>query len=54
MKSKGLVGTQGIAVQPSKKLYTTRGTGVPLKWESQRGGKREKTNLIKSKKVVSI
>jgi len=45
---------QRIAVQLSKKLYTTRGTRVPLKWESQRGGKCEKTNLIKSKKVVSI
>ena len=45
---------QVIAVRLSRKSYATRGTRAPSKWESQKGGKREKTNLIESKKVVSI
>jgi len=37
---------QRVAIQPSRKLYATRGTRVPSKCVSQSGGNCPKINLI--------
>ena len=44
---------QRVAICPSRKLYTTRGTSMPSKYSSQLGGNCPKRNLIESIKEDS-
>jgi len=39
---------QRVARRPSRKLYTTKGTSIPLKYSNQSGENCPKRNLIES------